>query len=92
MTTSADLMRKYADIIQEAQEPKQQLGELGDTPKGQKMLKKYIKKAGDSAEDYSWEDGVVDPKKAAFASLANYVKRITGIERAEDRLKSNKNK
>ena len=91
MTTPVDLMRKYADIIQEAQEPKQQLGELGDTPKGQKMLKKYIKKAGDSAEDYSWEDGVVDPE-SGHSYRPNYVKRIKGIERAEDRLKSNKKK
>ena len=86
MTTSADLMRKYADIIREAQEPKPQLDELGDTPKGQKMLKKYIKKAGDSAEDLSWEDPEEDPE-TGHSYRPNYNKRIKGIDRAENRLK-----
>ena len=85
---------EFSDAFGDSGKPQtaaSKLDELGDTPKGQKMLKKYIKKAGDSAEDLSWEDPEEDPE-TGHSYRPNYNKRIRGIAGAEDRLTSNKKK
>jgi hypothetical protein len=67
--------------VEEIDETEEQIDELS---KG--TLKSYVKKAGKSAQHYSFEPAVVDPE-SGHQYRPTYTKRVKGINLAKDKLK-----